>query len=238
NELKSEIDGFVAAFPEFIKRHYADSMTVAATRALTPASGDQWRLGHHLRARQVLKGEEQLSDLYLYYLPGFRVKLRATYPADSARAMTVSALAPRVVPAFAVNPARVADADTGRHISVTVTLAGSEPPIFAQIVAAMVKQGYTIADSSVTAGRIVTAPYFGWPKGSEKEGWHGADSPGVVLMASLEPRGDSTFVALSGRSPVAPGWKDTKVAEQVELMSVIMLAGELPDSKKKKGTAP
>ncbi|HET9002696.1 MAG TPA: hypothetical protein VFN39_01725 [Gemmatimonadaceae bacterium] len=36
-------------------------------------------------------------------------------------------------------------------------------------------------------------------------------------------------IFISGQSPTVTGWKDAEVATQLEMISVVMLAGELPD---------
>ncbi|HEX8851035.1 MAG TPA: hypothetical protein VF761_16005 [Gemmatimonadaceae bacterium] len=230
--LDAEVANFVSAFPEMIKRGYTDSIAVVTSRTLTPEPADRWRMGRYLRLRMVTKGVVQSSDFYLYYLPDIRVKLRASYPVDSANAIAVGDFARRVIPAFVMTPA-VASADRAeeKHVEIGVTLAGSPSQLFTQLVAALGRQGYTIADSSRAEGRIVTAPFMGWPKGSEKEVWHGKDSPGVVITVALTPKGDSTAVEIRGRSPAVAGWKDADVASQLELISVVMVAGELPKSK-------
>ena len=228
--LDEDIATFSKAFPEMVKRHYVDSIVVLEDDTLTPAAGDRWQLGRHLTLRIWQGGKTERSDYYLYYLPGVRVKLRASYVADSMRVAAVTAFAGEIIPALLAEP-RVAGAGSpaDRHIAVTVTLPGAPPPIFAKLLAALLKEGYTIADSSRAAGWITTAPSFRWPEGSEKEDWHGSESPGVLLQVRMQPKGDSTTVSISGQSPTVTGWKDAKVATQLEMISVVMLAGELPD---------
>lgn len=228
--LAEDIATFSQAFPEMVKRHYVDSIAVLSDDTLTPAASDRWQLGRHLTLRIWQGGKPERSDFYLYYLPSVRVKLRASYVADSARVAAVTSFAREIVPALVAAP-QVADGASagGDHIAVTVTLPGSPQPIFAKLLAALVKQGYTIADSSRAAGRITTAPSFRWPEGSEKEDWHGSDSPGVLLAVRMQPMGDSTTVNITGQSPTVAGWKDAKVATQLEMISVVMLAGALPD---------
>lgn len=233
--LDEEVDAFVSAFPEMVKRGYSDSISLVVRRPLTPAPDDRWKMGRYLRLRMVTKGVIDNSDYYLFYLPGFRLKLRATYPADSASAIAVAEFSHQVIPAFLAPPPVAAVAatpqDTTQHIAVSVTLAGKLTTIFTQLATALAKEGYTIADSSRTAGRIVTAPLMAWPAGSEKEAWHGATSPGVMIRVELSAKGDSTRVAIMGRSPTVAGWTDTDVSSQLEVISVVMLAGDLSKTK-------
>ena len=229
--IDEEVDDFISAFPEMIKRGYSDSIAVITRRTLAPAPDDRWELGRYLRMRMVTKGVVDNSDYYLFYLPGFRLKLRATYPADSASAIAVEAFSHQVVPAFLSRATVASKGDKQEHIVVSVTLLGTPDSLFTQLLATLVKQGYTIADSSRASGRIVTAPHMGWPAGSEADKWHGAKSPGVIIGVDLEAKGDSTAVRIRGISPTVAGWTDKSVATQLELMSVVMVAGELPKDK-------
>ena len=229
--IDQEVDDFIGAFPEMIKRGYSDSISVVTRRTMTPAPDDRWKLGRYLRMRMVTKGVIDNSDYYLFYLPGFRLKLRATYPADSAGASAVEDFSHQVVPAFLSGATVASKADRQEHIAVNVTLPGTPATLFTQLLATLVKQGYTIADSSRASGRIVTAPHMGWPAGSEKDPWHGAKSPGVIIGVNLEAKGDSTAVRITGFSPTVAGWTDTSVSTQLELMSVVMVAGDLPKDK-------
>jgi hypothetical protein len=231
--IDAEVDDFISAFPEMIKRGYSDSITVVTRRTLTPAPDDRWPLGRYLRMRMVTKGVVDNSDYYLFYLPGFRLKLRATYPADSASAIAVEDFSHQVVPAFLSRATVAAKGDGKEHIAVNVTLPGTPDVRFTQYLATLVRQGYTIADSSRASGRIVTAPYMGWPIGSEDSPWHGAKSPGVIIAVNVVAKGDSTAVLITGFSPTIPGWTDKSVATQLELMSTMLVAGDGPKDKPK-----
>lgn len=98
--LDRDINEFVAAFPEMIKRQYVDTIYVVSDKALSPAADDAWQLGRHLVLGVVSKGTTERSDFYLYFLRGFRIKLRASYVADSSRARAVEEFAHLVVPAM------------------------------------------------------------------------------------------------------------------------------------------
>jgi hypothetical protein len=229
--IDREVDDFISAFPEMIKRGYGDSITVVTRRTMTPAPDDRWQLGRYLRMRMVTKGVVDNSDYYLFYLPGFRLKLRATYPADSASAIAVEDFSHQVVPAFVSRATVAAKGDGKEHIAVSVTFADPPFEVFSRLLATLAKNGYAIADSNRTVGRIVTAPRMGWPAGSENDPWHGTKSPGIIIGINLKSKGDSTAVEITGYSPTVPGWTDTSVATQLELMSVVMIAGDLPKDK-------
>ena len=235
--LDKEITDFVSIFPEMIKRQYVDTIFVVSDQTLTPSADNAWQLGRHLVLSVVSKGTAERSDFYLYYLRGFRIKLRASYVADSSRVHGVQEFAQIVVPAMLTRPP-VAQRDSSgasaeRPIGVSVTVSGHQPEVFRRLAGTVVQQGYTIADSSTADGRIVTAPLIGWPKGAESEAWHGKDSPGVVLYITVRPRGDSTSVEIGSHSPTVAGWKDAKVANQLQIMSVILFAGAMTEGEKK-----
>lgn len=229
--LDREINDFVGAFPEMIKRQYVDTVFVVSDKTLSPAADDVWQLGRHLVLGVVSKGTAERSDFYLYYLHGFRIKLRASYVADSSRVHGVDQFAQMLVPAMLTpSPPTVAERDssgasTELPIGVSVTVSGHQPDVFRRLAGAVVQQGYTIADSSAAGGRIVTAPLIGWPKGTETEAWHGKDSPGVVLYVTAHAKGDSTTIEIGSRSPTVAAWNDAQIASQLQVISVILFAG-------------
>jgi hypothetical protein len=235
--LAREINDFVGAFPEMIKRQYVDTVFVVSDKTLSPAADNAWQLGRHLVLGVVSKGTAERSDFYLYYLRGFRIKLRASYVADSSRVHGVEEFAQMVVPAMWMRPPvaqRDSDgASTERPISVSVTVSGHQPDVFRRLAGAVVQQGYTIADSSTTDGRIVTAPLVGWPKGTETKAWHGKDSPGVVLYITAHASGDSTTIEIGSRSPTVAAWRDAKIANQLQVISVILFAGAVREVEQK-----
>lgn len=236
NVLRREGDDFVAAFPELRRLGYVDSIAVASDRMLTPPAGALWRMGRHLRFRQQRQGRLEWSDLYLYYLPGYRIKVRATYSPDSARAAGAAELATAAPHALANRPAAssrggvLASAPNG--VTITTTLAGPPRALYPVVLKLLSDHGYAIEDSSEGRGRIVTAPRYAWPKGSETEPWHGTDSPGVRLFVTFETMGDSTAVTIAGQSPTVPNWTEPKVAEILQLLSIMEMAAALPDSTK------
>jgi len=235
--LDREIKDFISAFPEMIRRQYVDTIFVVSDDTLSPAADEAWQLGRHLVLSVKSKGTAERSDFYLLYLHGFRIKLRASYVADSAHVHAIEEFAHIVVPAMLMRPP-VAQregnrAPTERPIGVSVTILGRQPEVFHRLAGAVVQQGYTIADSSTTDGRIVTAPLIGWPKGAATESWHGKDSPGVVLYISAHAKGDSTAIEIGSRSPTVTDWKDAKVANQLQVMSVLLFAGALKEVEKK-----
>ena len=232
--LGAEVEQFVAAFPELVRRHYMDTIAVVRDDTLAPPLGAAWLLGRRLGLTERRNGQPLSSEFVLFYLPGARVKVRATYAPDSAHGRAILGFANAFVPALVSSPATAASGPEEKHMSISVTIAESADAAFSQLLAALVKKGYGIADSSRAEGRLVSQPRYAWPAGSEKEKWHGSDSPGVVLLVTERPARDSIVVTIMGRSPVREGWKDTEVARQLELMSVLEVAAALSEARKKK----
>jgi hypothetical protein len=234
--LKAEGDDFIAAFPEFLRRKYVDTINVTTDQPLIPPANASWRIGRHVRMWQMKDGKTQWSDLYLYYLRGFRVKVRATYPADSATAVTMREFATAAPLAFistrnlAAAPAGGLDDDT-KPIVVSVTLPGTPSTTLPKLLELVRRFGYTVEDSSFRAGRLVTAPRYAWPSGAEKESWHGTESPGMRLVLNYSAKGDSTAIQIGGQSPTRPDWTDAKVARTLHMLSVLEFAAGLPAAK-------
>ena len=236
--LKREADDFVNSFAEFVRLHYVDTISVASDSLLEPPNGSSWRLGRHLHVTQRQQGTAQWSDLYLYYLPRIRVKVRATYAPDSSQARAIADFAAAAAPALTGGGTSLtSSAPTGgssdtRGIGMSVTLAGPPHSYFPLLLDFLVTHGYTIDDSSRDAGRLVTAPRYAWPTGSEKESWHGAESPGVRVAVRLVPRADSTTIEITAQSPTRAGWTDAKVAQRLQMIASLEIAGALTKSDK------
>ena len=96
--LTEEVTQFEREIPVYIQRGYFQSGRVIARQALTPAQDAAWQLGHHLLLDLVRGGMAQRSEFYLYYLPGYRVKLRATYVDDPSRRAALERLVKALVP--------------------------------------------------------------------------------------------------------------------------------------------
>lgn len=98
------------------------------------------------------------------------------------------------------------------------------------------REGYTIAAEDAGDGRLITAPRFGWPAGTESESWHGSESPGVVVVAAASASGgDSTGVTIATRAVcevAAPGEQapSAKVGNALRMVSAMRLASDLSGS--------
>ena len=104
--IESEIQQFVDIFPEMVQRRYVDTIYVARRDTLIPPEGVQWRLGRHLGLVERRGGKSMLSDFYVYYLPGVRMKVRATYAPDSSSVSAIREFAAGMVPAITSATAR------------------------------------------------------------------------------------------------------------------------------------
>ncbi len=98
--LASEIADFERDIPEIIRRGYVESATITATEPLVPEPGAPWHMGHHLILAVTRDGRAQRSDFYLYYVPGFRVKVRATFPENERHLLDLDDFVRAVVPAI------------------------------------------------------------------------------------------------------------------------------------------
>ena len=97
--MHDEIEVFRSAFPEMIQRHYVDSISVVRDDSLAAGPGAPWALARHLTLAVVRNGAPQRSDFVLYYLPGYRIKIRATYIVTPANVDIVKAFLAQAVPA-------------------------------------------------------------------------------------------------------------------------------------------
>ena len=96
-----EVDGFRSDFPELIRRDYVKEIAVVHDDTLAPPPGVPWRVGRHLLLTVRRADHPQRSDFYLFYLPGYRVKIRSTFDETPQRRHELEAFVPAVVAAFA-----------------------------------------------------------------------------------------------------------------------------------------
>jgi hypothetical protein len=237
--LDQEIDGFREIFPEMIKRGYVQAMSVVSEERLVPPAGAPWRLGHHLRLAVTRDNRPLRSEFYLYYLPGYRVKVRATYEDTPSQNERIAGFVTGIVPALvgtASHGATVAQRAAGaaasdkNAISITVKLANRPSQIFQLAARALREAGFAVADSSSATGAINTSPSFAWPAGSEKEKWHGAESPGVVLHVVARANGaDSTFFGVTAVAPVREVAGGDSAAQTLRLLSAMTIAARVEE---------
>lgn len=98
--LATEVEDFHQSIPTMIERGYVQSATVTTTEALTPPQAAPWQLGHHLALAVIRDGRPQRSEFYVYYLPGFRVKVRSTFDETPGHSQAIDAFIQALMPAL------------------------------------------------------------------------------------------------------------------------------------------
>ena len=98
--IATEAKTFESGFPEMIRLGYVQAIGVTAREELAPPSGAAWQLGQHLTMAVTRDSLAQRSELYLFYVPRYRVKIRATYVETPERLAAIRAFASELVPAL------------------------------------------------------------------------------------------------------------------------------------------
>jgi hypothetical protein len=119
-----------------------------------------------------------------------------------------------------------------KSMMVSAVIADSLPRISATVDSVLRDLGYrpSVLESSI--GQWVTLPRFDWPSGTERETWHGAESPGVQLVVDLEPaeRGIQLRVAANAVCLVgtmAESERPNSVESKVETLSAMQVVTEI-----------
>lgn len=84
-------------YTDLVNSGFARAVQLGADEPLAPPPGAKWRLGRRLRSTLTLDLGSERSELYLFYLPGVSVKVRATYAERADRAAAVTAFAELIV---------------------------------------------------------------------------------------------------------------------------------------------
>ncbi|MBC7895123.1 MAG: hypothetical protein H7066_06905 [Cytophagaceae bacterium] len=79
------------------------------------------------------------------------------------------------------------------------TFASPPEPLYAAGSAVLRELGYAVLEHAPPR-ELITAPSYVWPAGTESEGWHGAEHPGVELSLFTRAVGDSTHVTIGARA--------------------------------------
>jgi hypothetical protein len=127
--------------------------------------------------------------------------------------------------ASAAPPCTTPDDSVGT--SMSGVFASRPEPLYAAGSATLRELGYAVLEH-VPPRELITAPSYAWPKGTENEGWHGSEHPGVELFLYTRPAGtDSTQVTIGARALCkvrGPGETTPSAAVGTSLESVSMLA--------------
>jgi hypothetical protein len=98
--VNGEADGFVRDIPEMVRRGYYGRMQVRTDEVVPVPAGAPWLFGRHLVMDVELRGEAQESQYYLFAFPGYKVKVRATFPTSAKRTAAVQAFVDALLPAM------------------------------------------------------------------------------------------------------------------------------------------
>lgn len=98
--LTREVDGFPTAMQQ---QTALRSYRTESRSAITPSSGDRWRIGEHLHGvvHYSDRGHEQHTDYWLVYFAGYRLKVRSTFDSSAEREATLQRFLGQVAGAFA-----------------------------------------------------------------------------------------------------------------------------------------
>lgn len=115
-------------------------------------------------------------------------------------------------------PCATPDDSTGASISGTFR---SRPePLYAAASDALRDLGYAVLET-VPPREMITAPSYAWPRGTDREPWHGSEHPGVEVYLHTRAVGDSTTVTIGARAlcrvaGAAGGQRDSEVGRNLE----------------------
>ena len=89
--------------------------------------------------------------------------------------------------------------DDSTGISISGTFASRPEPLYAAGSATLRDLGYAVLENAPPR-ELITAPSYVWPAGTETEGWHGTEHPGIEIFLYTRPAGDSTQVTIGARA--------------------------------------
>ena len=117
--------------------------------------------------------------------------------------------------------------DDSTGTSMSGTFAARPEPLYAAGSATLRDLGYAVLEHAPPR-ELITAPSYTWPAGTENEGWHGSEHPGVELFLYTRPVGrDSTQVTIGARALCrvrGPGDSSPSAAVGTSLETVSTLA--------------
>ena len=151
----------------------------------------------------------------------------STSGAISASASGASTGAPSTLQSRASVQPQCATPDDSTGTSISGIFASPPERLYAAGSATLGELGYAVLEHAPPR-EMVTAPSYTWPKGTESEGWHGSEHPGVELFLYTRPAGrDSTQVTIGARALCkvrGPGETTPSATVGTSLESVSMIA--------------
>jgi hypothetical protein len=236
--LAREGDGFVSSLPELVRRQYIDTVGTVHDSTLTPSSRANWQLGRHVHYETRMRGDARWSDLFLFYLPNLRVKVRATYEPGDVHRNDIAAFAHALMDGLTSDTSAEQESELGRMINISTRFVGSPAELYPTALAVLRGQGFQIDDSSSTSVRIVTAPNYQSPAGTPSASLPVTESPGFRLIVELRETGDSTHVVTSAQAPIRPGWTDTKGLDVLRIVAATKFMATFSDSTRAAKPSP
>jgi hypothetical protein len=229
--IAREGNQFIGSFPELVRRKYLDTIANVRDSVLTPPSQARWRIGRHIQFETRVHGEARWSEMFLYYQPELRVKVRATYVPGDAHQRDIAEFARSLMDAIANGGAAARASALNGLVNITTRFSGSPVAHYRTALAVLRSQGYDVdRDSSTAPWRIVTKGRFAPSALTDTEAGHLTESPGVMLIVELRAEGDSTRIVATPRSPLRPGWTDTHAANTLRLLSMARFMTAFEDS--------
>jgi hypothetical protein len=98
--VNEEADGFIRGFPDLVRAGYYRRMDVRADETVPVPAGAPWLFGRHLVMDVEANGAAQVSHYYLFAFPGYKVKVRATFPPSAKMTAAVQAFVDALLPAM------------------------------------------------------------------------------------------------------------------------------------------
>ena len=114
--LKAERDEFMKAFDIMMERGRYQRIQVLGESPLTPAAGAPWKMGHRLHLIVRAEDKDHHSDFWIVYLPGKRLKVRATFDHTPAREAQLDRFLDQVVAEFTGPGEKVAERPRDRPL--------------------------------------------------------------------------------------------------------------------------
>jgi hypothetical protein len=151
----------------------------------------------------------------------------------SLRGALPLALLPVTLAAQTAPPCRNGPADEKR-IRVDATVPAPLATVYQLGDSVLQAHGYTWTAAGPVSERV-TAPRYTWPPGSEGEPWHGAESPGLVIIFSAFTAHDSTRLSVSSEvvcrvsaPEVEPA--DSSVESQLRVLGLVEVVSGLAEA--------
>ena len=117
---------------------------------------------------------------------------------SASSASSASPTSDRPAGRVALQP-RCTTPDDSTGTSISGTFASRAEPLYAAGSATLRDLGYAVLEHAPPR-ELITAPSYVWPAGTEAEGWHGTEHPGVEIFLYTRPAGDSTQVTIGARA--------------------------------------